>query len=128
MRGALDSLLPESAPSAADSTADDEPVDDTSLRIEEPIELLKGTFTWSVLATPEREEAEVLLEYLAEDDYRTALYIEQRAIGPMYHVVVGQFATQVEAEAVRPILATVPATETYRLIPLEITNELEQPW
>ena len=134
LRGALDSLLPEPAPEpapvadAADSTAvTDQPIDDHLLRGTEPIELRKETFTWSVFASPEREDAEFLLAYLAENGYRTALYTERRALGALYHVIVGQFATLAEAEAMRAAVATVPATETYRLLPLQITNELEQP-
>ena len=128
LRGALNNLLPESETVSADSAgAAALPVDDTPLRLDEPIQLLKGTFTWSVFNSREREEADALLALLAESGYRTALYSEQRATGLLYHVVVGQFATQEEAEAVRPALETVPSTDSYRLIPIQVTNELEPP-
>ncbi|MEP0547546.1 MAG: SPOR domain-containing protein [Rhodothermales bacterium] len=131
LRGALDSLLPDpvaDGSGATDSTTvADASVDDQLLRGEEPIELLKGTYTWSVLASPERDDAEVLMAYLVDEGYRTALYTEQKATGPVYHVVVGQFATSAEAEALRAAVATIPATETYQLLPLQLTNALEQP-
>ncbi len=97
------------------------------LRDEAPIELRKGTFSWSVFASPDRDDAALLMAFLTEDGYRTALYTERNAEGVMYHVLIGQFATQAEAEAVRPALDDIPDTDTYRLMPLLLTGELEQP-
>jgi TolA-binding protein len=93
---------------------------------ETPIDVLEGTFTWSVFTSPDREAAKEVVVGAANEGYRVALHTEEGETGTTYHAVVGQFPSPDVAEAIRPELTTIPGAEDHVLLRLEPGTTLIQ--
>lgn len=78
----------------------------------------QGGVSWVVFSTDDRALADSVVSALADLEYRTALYVERGSPSP-FHVLVGQFREEVEAELVREGLPTVRGGAAPRLLSLE---------
>ncbi len=119
LRSALDGLRPDRVPATADSTSSDSEVADgaegpvgglnnPALRGEDPIQHRKNAYSWVVLASPDRTEAEGALASVYFQGYRAAINTvvdaTQRDDNITYQVLIGLFSSQEEAQAARGAL------------------------
>ena len=125
---AADSLgAPEEAPATVTAGPEDAPGAE-GLRGGSAVRADQGGYTWIVFSAPARLEVEPVVLDLADLGYQAALYLERGAEGIVFHALVGQFATEEEAEAARAALPQVQGAAAPRLLPLEgITRGLQPP-
>ena len=109
----------DDGPSLPQSIIDSAPPGTFSLRGTEPFDQAIGGFSWRVAAVPSPLAAQALMRNFVEEGYRTSATIEESARGQVYVLLLGQFASEAEAEASRNDLPRTGVGRNIEIIRIE---------